>query len=199
MESVFLLLPCYSSLVVVQSGGTWPRYGLLDKLAEKRLIIAEKLKNMPTIILKTLINAPIGLCFDLARSIDLHVRSMEHSNEQAIAGKVNGLINLNESVSWRAKHFGIYFEMTNKISAMNSPNSFTDEIIEGPFKKLLHQHLFKTIGTQTEMTDVFEFKAPFGIIGWIAEKLFLTRYMKQLLVERNEIIRHEAEQYQSNH
>lgn len=148
---------------------------------------------MPKIIVKTLINAPIGLCFDLARSIDLHVRSMEHSNEQAIAGKVNGLINLNESVSWRAKHFGIYFEMTNKISAMNSPNSFTDEMTNGPFKKLHHQHSFKTIGKQTEMTDIFEFKGPFGILGWMAEKLLLTGYMKRLLVERNNIIKREAE------
>jgi len=148
---------------------------------------------MYTIILKTLINAPIGQCFDLSRDIDLHVQSMKASGEKAIAGKTNGLIKLHESVTWRAKHFGHYFEMTNKITAMDYPNSFTDEMMRGPFNKLHHQHLFKTIGTQTEMTDIFEFKAPLGILGWLAEKLFLTRYMKLLLVERNKVIKREAE------
>ena len=148
---------------------------------------------MYTIILKTLINAPIGQCFDLSRDIDLHVQSMKASGEKAIAGKTNGLIKLHESVTWRAKHFGLYFEMTNKITAMDYPNSFTDEMMRGPFNKLHHQHLFKTIGTQTEMTDIFEFKAPLGILGWLAEKLFVTRYMKLLLVERNEVIKREAE------
>ncbi|WP_293304385.1 SRPBCC family protein [Pedobacter sp. UBA5917] len=148
---------------------------------------------MPTIILKTLINAPIERCFDLARNIDLHMQSMHHSREQAIAGKVNGLINLNESVTWKAKHFGIYFEMTNKITAFDYPNAFTDEMIKGPFKKLHHQHLFKTIGTQTEMTDVFEFKAPFGILGWLVEKLSLTGYMRRLLIQRNKVMKREAE------
>ncbi|WP_316826428.1 SRPBCC family protein [Pedobacter miscanthi] len=148
---------------------------------------------MPTIILKTLINATVERCFDLSRNIDLHMQSMERSQEQAIAGKVNGLIDLNESVTWRAKHFGLYFEMTNKITALKYPTSFTDEMIKGPFKKLHHQHFFKTIGTQTEMTDVFEFKAPLGILGWLAEKLFLIRYMKLLLVERIEVIKRDAE------
>ncbi|RBQ03530.1 SRPBCC family protein [Pedobacter miscanthi] len=147
---------------------------------------------MPAIILKTLINAPIERCFDLSRSIELHIQSMQHSEEQAITGKVNGLINLGESVTWRAKHFGIYFEMTNKITAFKYPNSFIDEMVRGPFKKLHHQHAFKTISNQTEMIDIFKFKAPLGILGWLAEKLFLTRYMKQLLLERNEVIKREA-------
>jgi len=148
---------------------------------------------MSTIILKTLIDAPIGCCFDLSRSIDLHVKSMTGSQEQAIAGKRNGLIGLNESVTWRAKYFGIYFEMTNEITAMDYPNSFTDEMIKGPFKKLHHQHLFKTICTQTEMTDIFELKAPLGILGWLTGQLFLNRYMKQILAQRNEVLKREAE------
>jgi len=133
-------------------------------------------------------NAPIERCFDLARNIDLHVKSMERSGEQAIAGRRNGLIGLNESVTWRAKHFGIYFNMTSKITAMERPNFFIDDMVEGPFKKLHHQHCFKTMGTQTEMTDIFEFGAPFGILGRLAEKIFLEKYMRQLLVERNKVI-----------
>ncbi|MFF5381695.1 SRPBCC family protein [Pedobacter suwonensis] len=148
---------------------------------------------MPTIILKTVINAPIARCFDLARSIDLHLQSMLSSGEKAIAGKKSGLISINESVTWQAKHFGILFKMTNKISAMEYPTLFIDEMIKGPFKKLHHQHLFKTIGSQTEMTDIFEFEAPFGIAGWLAEKVFLKKYLLKLIEKRNEVIRFQAE------
>jgi ligand-binding SRPBCC domain-containing protein len=152
-----------------------------------------KNKNMPILILKTVINAPIERCFDLSRNIDLHVQSMQHSGEKAIAGKTDGLISLDESVTWRAKHFGLNFTMTNKITVMEQPHFFIDEMTKGPFKKLHHQHLFKTIGTQTEMTDIFQFEAPCGIFGWLAEILFLTSYMEQLLVKRNEVVKRETE------
>ncbi|NII84072.1 MULTISPECIES: SRPBCC family protein [unclassified Pedobacter] len=148
---------------------------------------------MPIIILKTLINAPIEHCFDLSRNIDLHLQSMKASGENAIAGKKTGLINLHESVTWRARHFGIPFEMTNKISKMEYPTFFVDEMIKGPFKKLHHQHQFKIMGSQTEMTDIFEFQAPFGLLGWLVEKIFLKNYMLKLIEKRNKVIKLQAE------
>ncbi|RDC57063.1 cell division protein [Pedobacter chinensis] len=148
---------------------------------------------MPTITLKTLINAPIERCFDLARSIDLHVQSMRSSKEEAISGTTSGLIDINETVTWKARHFGINFTMTSKVTKLDKPYYFVDEMMSGPFKKLHHQHIFKTIGTSTEMTDVFEFETPFGLTGLIVERLFLKSYMKNLLLERNRIIKGVAE------
>ena len=57
---------------------------------------------MPTINLTTEINAPIEICFDLSRSIDLHKHSMEHTGEEAIAGRTSGLIEDGEFVAWQA-------------------------------------------------------------------------------------------------
>lgn len=148
---------------------------------------------MPTIILKTLINAPIGHCFDLSRNIDLHLQSMKSSKEIAIAGKTSGLINLHESVTWRAIHFGMLFKMTTRISKLEYPTFFIDEMITGPFKKLHHQHRFKITGLQTEMTDIFEFQAPFWIFGQLAEKIFLKNYMLKLIKKRNKAIKCQAE------
>ncbi|MBB6238947.1 ligand-binding SRPBCC domain-containing protein [Pedobacter sp. AK013] len=148
---------------------------------------------MSKIILKTLINAPIEHCFDLSRNIDLHLQSMKASGENAIAGKKSGLINLHESVTWRARHFGITFEMTNKISSMEYPTSFVDEMIKGPFKKLHHRHQFKIMDSQTEMTDIFEFQAPFGLLGRLVEKIFLENYMLKLIEKRNKVIKFQAE------
>jgi hypothetical protein len=69
---------------------------------------------MPRIVLKTEIDAPIEVCFDLSRSIDLHQISTAHTNEQAIDGVTSGLINLHESVTWRARHFGFSGLTRNK-------------------------------------------------------------------------------------
>ncbi len=43
------------------------------------------------------------------------------------------------------------------------------------------------------MEDVFTFQSPFGIIGKIVNKLFLTGYMTKLLKERNRVIKDYAE------
>lgn len=149
---------------------------------------------MPTIHLETRINAPIENCFQLALSIDLHQASMINTNEKAIAGVTSGIIKFNETVTWRAKHFGIYFKMTSKITELTKNKSFTDEMVNGPFKKLHHQHLFHEDKNTTIMTDVFDYQAPFGLIGRAIEKLVLTSYLTRFLIARNSYLKQAAEQ-----
>ena len=144
--------------------------------------------------LSTHINAPIERCFDLARSIDLHMESTKQTGEQAIAGRTSGLIGLSETVTWRAKHFGIWQNLTSIITAFDYPNSFTDEMIEGAFKSIRHEHLFYTANGGTLMKDVFIFESPLGILGRLANFLFLRRYMFNLLKTRNQVIKDAAEQ-----
>jgi hypothetical protein len=43
------------------------------------------------------------------------------------------------------------------------------------------------------MRDVFTFAAPLPVLGRLAEMVFLARYMRKLLRERNEVIRQVAE------
>lgn len=148
---------------------------------------------MQTIKLITIINAPIGECFDLSRNIDLHIQSMINSNEKAVAGKTSGLIDLGAFVTWQAKHFCINFKLTSKITQMISPLRFIDEMIEGPFNKMKHKHIFNQKGASVEMIDIFQFESPFGIIGNITDKLFLRNYMRNLLIDRNKIIKQAAE------
>jgi ligand-binding SRPBCC domain-containing protein len=148
---------------------------------------------MELILLTTEINAPIQRCFDLSRNIDLHQQSMQRANEKAIAGKTYGLIELGESVTWLARHLGWSFRMTNQITAMEKPYRFIDEMTSGPFKSLRHLHQFNARDHFTEMIDVFEFEAPLGLLGWIAEKTFLKYYMRRLLIQRNHFIKAIAE------
>jgi len=148
---------------------------------------------MPVIEIQTKIKAPIEVVFDLARNITLHEISAGSSNEKAIAGVTSGLINLNETVTWRAKHFGVYQRMTVKITEMKKPNTFTDEMVKGIFKRFRHTHTFIQEGKETIMKDNFEYKAPLGVLGKVADFLFLKLYMKLFLKERNEVIKTYAE------
>jgi ligand-binding SRPBCC domain-containing protein len=148
---------------------------------------------MPSIHLTTFIAAPAERVFDLARSIDLHRKSMAHTGEEAIAGTSNGLIGLDETVTWKAKHLYKTRILKSKITAMVRPLSFTDEMVSGDFRSLKHQHHFKSIGNGTLLIDLFDFESPWGVLGNWANLLFLTNYMKRLLEQRNKMIKEYAE------
>lgn len=148
---------------------------------------------MPEIILITTIKAPIKRCFDLARSIDLHLYTASKTNEEVIAGVRSGLINKGETVTWKAKHFGITQTLTSEISDMNSPFMFEDKMLDGVFKKIQHQHIFEEESGKTIMKDIFVFELPFGIYGRLFNYLVLTNYMRRFLQERNQIIKRVAE------
>jgi hypothetical protein len=144
----------------------------------------------------TIINAPIERCFDLSRSVEVHLLSNVHSGEQALAvgGLTSGLAGLSEKVTWRAKHFGIWQTLTSEITAMESPCYFQVTMVRGIFRSMQADHLFKTIESGgTEMKDVFSIAAPLPLLGSIAEVLFLRRYMLALLRERNTVIKRVAE------
>ncbi|HEX8734507.1 MAG TPA: SRPBCC family protein [Pyrinomonadaceae bacterium] len=148
---------------------------------------------MPEIRLETFIKAPVERCFDLSRSIDLHEVSLEHTGEKAIDGKTSGLIEKGESVTWQARHFGIKQRLSVKITEMNAPQYFCDEMTEGAFKNMRHEHFFETRETGTLMIDKFCYEAPFWIFGAFFDYFVLKNYMKRLLERRNQTIKRIAE------
>ena len=66
-------------------------------------------------------------------------------------------------------------------------------MVKGVFKYLNHDHHFSEIEGMTVMKDVFSFSAPFGLIGRIAEVIFLTSYLRRFLIHRNSAIKRAAE------
>ncbi|PWU03391.1 MAG: cell division protein [Bacteroidetes bacterium] len=148
---------------------------------------------MPTLVLETFIKAPKDLCFDLSRSIDLHMISTSKSKEKVVAGRQRGLIEKGEFVEWEAKHFGLKMRLRSKISKLDYPNEFLDEMEHGPFKFIYHLHKFTDNPSGTIMIDQFRFETPLGLPGKLVNYLFLTTYMKKLLEERNAVIKNFAE------
>ena len=144
----------------------------------------------------TTVSAPIERCFDLARSVEVHLAGNVRWGEQAVAtaGQVSGLIGPGRRVTWRAKHFGIWQELTSEITLVDRPIYFQDVMIDGPFRLMVHDHFFRSLPAgDTEMKDVFVFEAPLPILGWLAESTVLRRYMAGLLRERNAVLKRVAE------
>jgi len=148
---------------------------------------------MPSITLTTQIDAPIETVFDLSRSIDLHVESTQQTNERAIAGCMSGLINLGEEVTWEATHFGIRQRLTTKIVEFDRPHHFRDSMVSGAFCRFDHDHYFEENPQGTFMRDIFDYTSPLGVLGCVADVLFLKRYMWRLLNKRNQLIKTVAE------
>lgn len=150
---------------------------------------------MPTIRLHTLIKSSPEIVFDLSRDIDFHQKSAVGTKEKAISGRTTGLIELGETVTWQATHFGIKQKLTTEITHFEYPSFFVDEMTKGIFKSFIHKHLFKKIKEGTEMIDIFSYQSPLGIIGKFADILFLKSYLKRFLEIRNQAIKDYAENH----
>ncbi|TSD12763.1 SRPBCC family protein [Curtobacterium sp. KBS0715] len=144
---------------------------------------------------------PPERAFALSLDIGAHERSMAATDERAVAGTTAGTIGLGETVTWRARHFGIVWRMTSEITDLEAPHRFVDEQVRGPFARFHHEHRFEPSAGGTRMVDTITFRAPLGPLGRLAEVLALARYMPRLIADRNASLAAElrAEQRAGSH
>lgn len=148
---------------------------------------------MPTIHLTTFIAAPAELVFDLTRHIGLHKESMASYREDAVAGTRFGLLEKNETVTWKARHFFRERILRVKITEMKKPEMFIDEQTAGDFKMMKHEHYFKNCENGTIVIDLFHYESPYGLLGRWFNNLWLTKYLRRLIEHRNQLIKEYAE------
>jgi ligand-binding SRPBCC domain-containing protein len=147
---------------------------------------------MTTLILTTKIKAPIETVFDVSRNIDIHLLSAIQTNEKAIDGRTSGLIELNETVTWSGKHFGLNLLHKSRITQFNFPTYFVDKMEKGHFKSLKHEHFFQTEGDYTIMIDRLEYETPFGILGFLFDRIILKKYLRNFISNRNKTLKNIA-------
>ena len=149
--------------------------------------------ELPVLHLTTEIHAPVARCFDLARSVDLHMHSTAATGETVVDGVRSGLMGPGDVVTWRARHFGVRQRLTSRITAFDRPHHFRDSMVRGAFARFNHDHRFHEVGGVTVMTDVFDFDSPLGPLGRIADALVLTAYLRRFLARRNDVLKTIAE------
>ena len=148
---------------------------------------------MPVIHITTFVAAPVEVVFDLSRHIGLHKESMADYGEEAVAGTRMGLIEKDETVTWKAKHFFKTRLLRVKITEMKKYEMFTDEQIEGDFKMMKHEHHFKPCENGTIIINIFYYESPAGIIGSLVNRFYLNKHIHHLINQRNEAIKKCAE------
>lgn len=145
--------------------------------------------------LETFIAAPVETCFDASRDIALHLASAAATGERVIAGRTAGLCELGDTMTWQARHFGIWQKMTVEICEMHYPTYFVDRMVRGAFKSMRHEHYFDAIGDTTCMRDRFTYQTPFSAFGLVFDLLLLRQHMRQFLLRRNRVLK----EYCENH
>lgn len=148
---------------------------------------------MPTLHLTSFIAAPQDIVFDLNRNVSLHKISMEHVKEEAVGGVTSGLINKEDTVTWKGKHLFKTRYFTSKIIEMKPYETFTDKMVKGDFKFFEHQHYFKPADNGTIVIDIIKYETPYGFIGELVNKFYLSSYLEKLISHRNKVIKQYAE------
>jgi ligand-binding SRPBCC domain-containing protein len=149
---------------------------------------------MTRLVIETYIRAPIEHCFDLARDVSAHTKSAAFSSERVVPpGRVDGLLELGDLVSFEGHHLGVRQRFVARITEIDRPHRFADEMVEGAFKWLRHVHEFEAKHDATLMRDTLEWEAPFGIGGRLADAIFLRRYMRWFVTTKQTALKRIAE------
>ena len=148
---------------------------------------------MPTLTLVTDFAAPPARCFDLVRSVELHLLSAAATGERAVAGVTAGLLGPGDEVTFRARHLGIWQELTTRITLYDRPHRLRGSQRRGAFRRFEHDHHFAPAGAGTRLVEVVDFAAPLGPLGRLAERLVLTPHLRRFLTTRMRVVRAVAE------
>ena len=140
-----------------------------------------------------MIDAPVQRCFLLSLSVDLHVDSMKRTGERAVEGVTSGILTEGQTVTWAIRYLGKELRHKSIIEVWRPYTFFRDSMVAGPFAFFEHEHHFASMNGGTRVRDELRFAAPMGLVGRISESLFLRRYVRNLLLQRNRYIRRVAE------
>lgn len=149
---------------------------------------------MPKICLHTDISAPLQRCFDLARDAQFHLETARETGERIVAGRRQGRFELGDEVTFEGRHLGVRQRLSARITQMDAPHRFTDEMTRGVFAALRHTHAFESLPDGcTRMTDILEWRSPLGVLGVLADKIAVAAHLRRFLRRRAQRLKARAE------
>lgn len=150
-------------------------------------------RPVPVISVETRIAAPMTRCFDLARDVGAHALTSDFTNERIVGGRTSGLLQLGDTVTFEAVHLGLRRRLTARIVEIDPPHRFVDEMVDGPFAALRHVHEFRTEADHVVMIDTLTWRSPLGILGRLADVLFVERHLRAYLTRKQANLKAHAE------
>ncbi|OWR27304.1 cell division protein [Saccharibacillus sp. O23] len=142
------------------------------------------------------VRAPIDVCFDAARDVGLHPRTVwPQTRERTLpGGRMTGLMEKGETVVFEAVHFGVRQRLVSVVEQYERPSFFVDEMRQGAFRYMIHRHEFSEGEEGTCVRDVLEFASPLGTVGRLFDKLVLRRYMRAFILYRQKELKRIVEE-----
>ena len=83
---------------------------------------------------------------------------------------------------------GIKLNWVTEITHVRDRQYFIDEQRFGPYALWHHQHHFELVDGGVKMTDILNYKVPFGIIGDIANAAFVENRIEEIFQYRNKAV-----------
>jgi ligand-binding SRPBCC domain-containing protein len=149
---------------------------------------SERRRWHAVVVLSTRVHLPpeIGrpALFALALDADVHAASQARHRERVELADGGPRLRLGDEVTFRARHLGVPWRLTARVTELDHPSRFVDEQVRGPFRAFLHEHRFDAEGGSTVMLDTFAFRLPGGPAGAVAARLVVAPYLRRLLTAR---------------
>lgn len=150
---------------------------------------------MPTLDVTTEVDAPIDEVFRTSLDLDVEKVAGQRFHVRTVPGggrRTEGVIGWGETVGWQVRLLGVIpLRHTSRIVALDAPHRFVDAMQSGMFASFRHTHTFADLGDgRTRMTDAMTWRSPLGVLGQVADVVFVRRVLSRLLVDRNaEVVR----------
>jgi ligand-binding SRPBCC domain-containing protein len=87
----------------------------------------------------------------------------------------------------------VFANASLRVTELRRPEYFVDEMTEGAFRSMRHRHEFVAHGANTLMRDIVEWRSPLGVLGVLADLIFLKRYLRNFMRARGRFLKTEAE------
>jgi ligand-binding SRPBCC domain-containing protein len=92
------------------------------------------------------------------------------------------------TIDYRLSLFGVRFRWRTLIESFDPEAGFVDVQTKGPYRSWRHSHTFSDAPGGTLVRDRVEYEVPFGPVGEIARRLFVTRQLRRIFAFRRTAI-----------
>lgn len=83
---------------------------------------------------------------------------------------------------------GVKTTWITEITHINEGRYFVDEQRIGPFAMWHHEHILEPENTGVKMKDIVSYQPPLGVIGGIANRLFISKQLKFIFTYREKAL-----------
>lgn len=84
---------------------------------------------------------------------------------------------------------GVPLRWRTRIERWSEGAGFVDAQLRGPYRAWFHEHRFTAVGDRTIMDDVVHYAPPLGVLGTVANKLFVESMLRRIFGYRRQAIR----------